>query len=150
MVSKRTIDDFLSQQCLAVAGVSRDRRKFGNVVYRELKAKGYTVYAVNPNADRLEGDRCYPDLRSIPGTVDGVVAVVQPGTTEALVHEAAEAGIRRIWMQQGAESDAAIQVCVRNYMTAIHGQCILMFTHQTGFPHRAHRWIRGAFGRLPK
>lgn len=150
MVSKRTIDDFLSQRSLAVAGVSRDSKKFGNAVYRELRAKGYRVYPVNPFAERLEGDPCYPDLRSIPETVDGVVAVVPPEKTETLVREAAEAGIRRIWMQQGAESDAAIRICIQNYMTAIHGQCILMFTRQTGFPHSAHRWVRGVFGRLPK
>ena len=149
MITKETIDDFLTQRTLALVGASRSGKKFGNAVLRELTAKGYRVLPVNPNAREIQGSRCYPSLRELPETVGGVVIVVPPAKTEEVVREAREAGIPRVWMQQGAESAGAIDFCRQNGMEEVHGQCILMFAPDAAFPHRAHRFIRGLFGRLP-
>lgn len=70
-----TIDDFLAQKRIAVVGVSRQGKKFGNWAYKELRAKGYEVYPINPTASEVEGDRCYPALSALPVTVDGVLTV---------------------------------------------------------------------------
>lgn len=150
MVSRQVIDAFLGERTLALVGASRCGRKFGNTVHRDLKAKGYTVRVVHPAADTIDGDRCWPTLRELPGKVGGVVVVVPPNQTEKVVREAAAAGIRRVWMQQGAESPAAISFCEASGLDVVHGRCILMFAEPAGFLHRIHRGLLKLFGRLPQ
>src|SRR5512135_458722 len=90
------VNDFLAQKRIAVAGVSRDdsQHPAANLIYRRLKKTGHDVFAVNPNMQTFDGDRCYPDLRSIPGGVDGVVIVTRPDATERIVRECGDAGAR--------------------------------------------------------
>jgi predicted CoA-binding protein len=148
MVSKTAIDDFLGQESLALAGLSRSGKKFGNAVLKDLSAKGYEVLPVHPEAAEIGGVRCYPSLADLPSRVGGLVLVVPPAQTEALVKEAHETGIVRVWMQQGAESDAAIRYCEDHGIDVVHGECIMMFAQPKGI-HKLHRWLRGAFGKLP-
>jgi hypothetical protein len=150
MSTRAEIDEFLAQRSLAVVGVSRTGRKFGNAAYRELKAKGYTLIPVHPQAHELEGDRCAPDLLSLPVPVGGVLAVVPPHQVERVIDDAAAAGIRRIWLQPGAESPAALALAASKGLTVISGECILMFAEPAGFGHRAHRWLNSLLGRLPR
>lgn len=149
MASKTAVQDFLAQHRLAVVGASRSGQKFGNTVLKELGAKGYQVYPVNPNADTIDGKRCYPSLKALPETVDGVIIVVPPAETEKVVQEAAQAGIRRVWMQQGAESESAIRFCETQGMSVVAGECILMFAEPAAIYHRMHRWVWGLLGKLP-
>jgi len=149
-VSRDEIEAFLAQPALAVVGASRRRRKFGNVAYRELRSRGRRVYAVHPTAKRIEGDPAFGSFYELPEPVAGVLVVVPPEETERVVHDAAEAGIGRVWMQQGAQSLAAIHFCAERGIQVIHGQCILMFLEPAAFIHRAHRWFRGRAGRLPQ
>ena len=150
MNTKAQIDRFLAQRRLAVVGASARRRKFGNVILKELGAKGYEVHPVHPGAGEIDGRRCYPNLAAVADLVDGAVLVVPPAQTEKVVREAAEAGLRRVWMQQGAESDEAVRFCHEHGIEAIHGECILMFAEPAGFVHRLHRWLRGIVGKLPE
>lgn len=150
MTSKAAVEEFLSQKKIAVVGASRKRTKFGGMVYRGLKKKGFNVFPVNPNAGEIDGDKCYPDLAALPEPVGGALIVVKPEKAEAVVREAAEAGIRRIWIQQGAESDAAIRFCEENDIQAVHGECIMMFAQPVGFGHGIHRLIWKLLGKLPK
>ncbi len=150
MISRQVIDRFLDQRELAVVGASRTGRKFGNTVYRELKAKGYKLRLVHPQAETIEGERCYPSLRELPGPVGGVVIVVPPNQTEKVVRDAAAAGIKRVWMQQGAESAAAILACEEAGLEVVHGCCILMFAEPAGLRHRVHRGVLRLLGRLPR
>lgn len=150
MTTKAAVDDFLSQRTMAVVGVSKKKNKFGSIACRELKAKGYTVFPVNPNIDDFEGDKCYHSLKELPEGAGGAVIVVPPAETGKVVREAAAAGIRRLWIQQGAESKDAINFCQENNIDVIHGHCILMFAAPTAFPHRAHRFIWRLLGKLPR
>jgi len=150
MTSKAIVTDFVSQKKLAVVGVSRQGKKFGNMAFRELKAKGYKLLPVHPQAETIEGERCYPSLAALPESVDAVLVVVPPAETEKVVREAAAAGIKRVWMQQGAESPAAIKVCQDNGLSAVHGECILMFAEPAAWFHRAHRWAWKLLGKLPR
>ena len=111
---------------------------------------GYTLYPIHPQAETIEGERCFPNLGALPEPVDGVLVVVPPAQTEQVVRDAAAAGIRRVWMQQGAESPAAIQFCKENGINAVHGECILMFAEPAAWFHRAHRWVWKLLGKLPK
>jgi predicted CoA-binding protein len=150
MVTKAEIEDFLAQRTLAVVGVSRQSRKFGNAIYRELTAKGYTAHAVNPNLTSVDGASCYPSLTALPEPVGGAVLVVPPSETEKVVRDAAAAGIRRVWMQQGSASPAAIRFCEEQGITVIHRRCILMFAQPVTSIHRVHRWLWRVLGMLPK
>ena len=143
------IYDFLSQRSLAVVGISRNTKKFGNAIYRTLKQQGFKVYPIHREADSIEGDRCYPALKALPEKVGGVVLCVPPVQTEKLLQEILEAGISHVWMQRGAESYAAIRFCEKNGITAVHGQCILMFAEPVKSIHKFHRWVTRLIGRYP-
>lgn len=145
-----TVNDFLAHEPWAVVGVSRDPKKFGHTAYKELKARGHRLIPVNPKMESFEGDRCYPDLGALPAGAGGALIIVPPAQTEQVVKDALAAGIRRVWMQQGAESDAAIQFCQENGISEVHGECIMMHASDTAFFHKMHRWVWGVLGKLPK
>jgi predicted CoA-binding protein len=150
MISKAMIDDFVSQRSLASVGVSRKGNKFGNNAFKELKTKGYKLSLVHPSGEIIEGQQTYPSLKALPEKVGGVLVVVPPAQAEKVVREAHEEGIDRNWLQQGAESKAAIQYCEQNEMSVIYYKCILMFAQPLAFFHKPHRWVMGVLGQLPK
>lgn len=150
MVTKAMIDDFISQRSLAIVGVSRKGNKFGNSAFKELKAKGYELTLVHPSSEIIEGQQSYPSLKDLPQKVGGVLVIVPPAETEKVVRDAHEIGIERVWLQQGAESQAAIQYCEQNGMSVIYGHCILMFAQPMKFFHKPHRWVTQMLGQLPK
>ncbi len=149
MTTRAAIDDFLDQKTLALVGVSRSGRKFGNTILKELTAKGYRVLPVHPEAAEVDGVRCWPSLEELPEPVGGVVVVVPPSQGESVVEAAAAAGIRRVWLQQGAESPAVLERATSRGLEVVSGECILMFAQPTGLIHRAHRWLWGVLGKLP-
>src|SRR6478672_6736512 len=118
--------EFLSHRRVAVTGVSRKPKNHGsNTVYKRLRERGYEVFAVNPNADEVEGDRCYKDLTSIPGGVDAVVIATRPEIAEDTMRECAELGIEHVWMHWGggasSVSNAATDYGRRHGITVIDG-----------------------------
>jgi uncharacterized protein len=143
--------DFLAQKRIAVAGVSRTQQDAANLIYKTLRGKGYKVFPVNPHANTIEGDPCYPNLQSIPGEVDGVIIVTQPDLTDQIVRDAVEAGIPRVWMHNntfmpGSSSEYAIRYGRENGLTVISGGCPMMFLD---FGHKCMKWMLGVMGRLP-
>ncbi len=144
--------DFLAHKRIAVAGVSRTGGEAANLIYRRLRDNGYAVFAINPNAESVEGDPCYHDLKSIPGGVDGVVIVTKPEVTEELVHECGEAGVGRVWIHQsfmqGSLSAAAVRYCQEHGIAVIAGGCPLMFC-APDFGHRCIKWYMQMTGKLP-
>ncbi len=150
MTSKELVEEFLAQNKIAVIGVSRKRSKFGNVIYRELKNKGYRVFPINHNTNTIEGDVCYPDLFSLPEKVDAVILNVPPVQTEKILDQVQQSGIKKVWLQQGSQSDKAEKFCEENGINCVSNECILMFAEPAGFIHRAHRWIWGVLGKLPQ
>ena len=148
--------DFLAQKRIAVVGVSREHggKHGGNVVYQRLKERGYEVFAVNPNADVVEGDPCFHDLRSIPGGVDAVVIATTPSVAPSVAQECKELGITRVWMHRGfgggSVSKEAHEYCRANGIASIAGGCPLMYGPTSDGGHRFMRSMLGLFGRLPK
>ncbi len=149
MVKRKIIDDFLSSKKLAVVGVSRSGKKFGNTVFNELKSRGFKVFAVNSNTKKINEEECYSNLNMLPEKVDGVVLVIPSYETERVVRDALIAGIKNIWMQKGSESKEAINFCSANGMNVVYGECILMFTEPIRSIHRFHKIINKFFGKLP-
>ncbi len=146
MAKKELIEKFLSSGRIAVAGVSRNTKKFGYSVFRELKKKGYNLVPVNPNLSEIDGEKCYPSLGEIPGSIDALFTVVKPEQTETLLDDL-RPDIKIIWMQPGSESASAINKCANNGLDLITGECILMYAKPAGF-HNVHRFINRIFGKL--
>ncbi len=149
MTTQAAVDGFLAEKSLAVVGVSERTTKFGRVAFNELKAKGYRVFPVNRRVESIGGEHCYPSLLALPEAVGGALVVVPPHETEQVVKDAAAAGIRRVWLQQGSESAAAIGFCRANGIEVVDGHCILMFARPAAFYHRFHHWLWGVLGKLP-
>lgn len=148
MTTQSSVEQFLEQRHLGLVGASRGGKKFGNTVLRELVKRGYQVSVVHPEVAEIDGVGCYPSVSALLEDVGGLVLVVPPEQTEKLVREAAARGIRHVWMQQGAESAAAIELCRANGIDAVHGECILMFAEPAGI-HRFHHFIWKLLGKLP-
>ena len=151
------VNDFLAQKRIAVAGVSRGggQHQVGNLIYRRLKTTGHEVFAVNPHMQTFEGERCYPDVKAIPGGVDGVVIVTRPEVTEQIVHECADAGVRRVWMHQSmaragsSVSPAAVEYCRQHEISVIAGGCPMMYGPGADLGHTCMRWMLKLTGGLP-
>jgi predicted CoA-binding protein len=144
---------FLANKRIAVTGVSRAPKGHGsNAVYKRLRDRGYEVFAVNPNADTVEGDACYHDLKSIPGGVGAVVIATRPETAEATMKECAELGIKQTWMHRafgaGSVCDQATVYGRENGITVIDGGCPLMFAPTADFGHKIMRFMVGR--KVPK
>ncbi len=128
IVSKQAlIDHVMDQRRFAVTGVSRDPEKYGYKVYRALKLAGYTVFAVNPNAETIDDEPCYPTLDNVPGPLDCVVTVTPPQITEETIRTAAHLKIPYIWMQPGSDSTAAYNLASSLSLQVVAGgACILV------------------------
>lgn len=134
------VAQFLQGKRFVVAGVSRSPDQAANAILRRLRTSGYEVVPVNPNADHLEGVKCYPDLSSIPGTLDGLVIATHPTVAAEFVRQAHVRGIRHIWFHRSfgtsSVSDAALQVCAELGITPIVGGCPLMYCEPVDVAHR--------------
>ena len=147
--------EFLANKRVAVTGVSRDPKGHGsNVVYKRLRERGYDVFAVNPNADEVEGDACFRDLRSIPGGVDAAVIATRPELAEETMRECADLGIKHVWMHRGpgagSVSESAARYGREHDIEVIDGGCPCMFGPTADFGHKAMRVLFTATGNVPK
>jgi predicted CoA-binding protein len=124
------IHDFVNRRVWAVVGASQDRSKFGNRVFRSLQEAGYLVYAVNPKGGEIEGAKVYPTLADLPQAPEVIDLVVPPAVTEHVVEEARQLGLSRVWMQPGAESEAAIAYCQEHGMQVVYNACAMIHKKQ--------------------
>jgi predicted CoA-binding protein len=147
------VDDFLAQKRIAVAGVSRGGNDVGNILYKKLKNANYTVFPINPNATEVEGDKCYPNLQSIPDGVDAVMIATHPNVTDQIVRNCAESGVSRVWIHrsfgQGSFSQTALDYCRAHGISVIPAGCPMMFV-EPDIAHKCMRWFLGVTGGIPK
>ena len=146
LTMKEAAAAFLANKRIAVTGVSRRATDHGsNTVYKRLRDRGYEVFAVNPNADEVEGAQSYHDLKSIPGGVDAVVIATAPDKAEGTMRECDELGIKQVWMHRsygaGSVSDSATAYGREHGITVIDGGCPLMFEPTADFGHKVMRVI---------
>lgn len=139
---------FIQLTRLAIVGVSRSPRKFGNSIYKELTARGYDVYGVNPCMKEIEGRRCYQNLSTLKGKIDGVVVCVSPQLVEGILREAAEMGLKHVWLQQGAGGRDIVEVGESLGLSLVAGKCILMYAEPVRSFHSFHRFFVKLFGKL--
>lgn len=146
------IADFLRGRRIAVAGVSRAADSAANPVFRKLRAAGYDVFPVNPNATEVEGVTCYPSLDRIPAELDGVIVATHPAQSLDVVRQAIARKVPRVWFHRsfgdGSVSDAAVTECEAHGITCIVGGCPLMFCEPIDVGHRCMRWWLTRRGRI--
>ena len=142
------IEKFVQGKRLVIIGLSRGGKKFGNIAYKELKARGYILYAIHPQAQDIEGVPCYPNLAALPGQVDGVLVSVPPQKAKAVLQEVAAAGIKNVWLQQGSESGEVLAQAKQLGLNVVSGKCILMYAPPVRGAHGLHRFVMKLIGQL--
>ena len=157
MSLKEQTDSFLAQKRVAIVGVSRAEGT-GNAIFRKFRDAGYDVYPINPNADEVEGVKCYPNVKEVPGGVDSVLIVTSPDITEKVMQDCVEAGVSNVWMHHNklfgsgntSVSETAVKLGRENGINVIPGACPMMFIQGADFGHKCMRWILGVTGGLPQ
>jgi predicted CoA-binding protein len=148
-----SVAEFLDGKRFAVAGVSRQPQQAANAVYRKLRNSGFEVLPVNPNAAEVEGVRCYPNLKSIAGSIDGVVVATHPRNALDIIRQCGDLSVRRVWFHRsfgaGSVSDEAVQECKARGIQCIVGGCPLMYCEPVDLFHRCFRWWLRLGGRVP-
>jgi predicted CoA-binding protein len=120
-------EKMLEKKVWVVVGANQDREKYGNMIYRKLKTRGYEVYAVNPMYDEIEGDRCFKDLSSLPKLPEVIDMVVSPKRGKPVLEEAARLGIRYVWLQPGTYDDELLKLVGELGLEAVQA-CVLVAT----------------------
>jgi predicted CoA-binding protein len=154
LTMKDAASRFLANKRIAVTGVSRNPAGHGsNAVYQRLRCRGYEVFAVNPNADEVEGDRCYHDLKSIPGGVEAVVIATRPELADQTMRDCAELGVKHVWMHRafgaGSVSQTAAEYGRQQGIMVIDGGCPLMFGPAADPGHKLMRFVFTRTGKVP-
>ena len=103
-------EEMLEKKVWAVVGANQNEKKYGNMIYRKLKLRGYNVIAVNPLYDLVDGDKCYENLSSLPQKPDVVDMVVTPKRSKLILKEAKRLGIKYIWFQPGTYDDEVLKL----------------------------------------
>ena len=140
------IQEFIQGKTYALVGASRSGKKFGNTLLAEMKQRGYQLRVVHPEAQQIDGETCYPNLAALPGPVDGLVICVPPAQAGQVLREAAQAGIRRVWLQQGSQSPEVLALAKELGLSPVTGKCLLMYAGPVGSVHAWHRAFARLFG----
>lgn len=138
---------FFADNRIAVVGVSRKSGASpANAIYKRLRKGGYTVFAVNPNAETVEGDSCYPNLAALEGQVDAAIIATRPELAAELVEQCGTLGIKQAWVhgtfaapRVPADTEEAAR---KRGVTLIAGSCPMLFLERVDPAHRCLRWFR--------
>jgi hypothetical protein len=150
MVTLELINEFLSLSSIALIGASQNEKRFGNNVYIALKSKSFKVFPVNPKYNKIGEDICYPDIKSLPEKVDGVILLTSPANTDKILNSIIDSEIKYLWIQQGCGNKESVESAKSNNIKVISKKCILMFADPVKGIHKFHRTINNFFGILYK
>ncbi len=149
MVTLKQIEEFIASEPIAMVGVSRNPKKFGFMAFKELKEKGMNIIPVNRYASEIHRSKVFPDLKALPPEVKGIIIMTQKSQTAEVVKEAKSKGFKQIWIQQGAQSNEALEELKGTDINYITNQCILMY-YKPHSIHKFHGKLKKFFGRYPK
>jgi predicted CoA-binding protein len=145
MATQALIDEFLGHKKLALMRLSPTAPVAGGRIDDELKPMGYDITVVYLDESVTE-----PRLTNLAEPVEGVIVAVPKKYAEKAVQEAVDAKIPRVWIQNGCQSQAAIELCEANGVPVVHGACVMMYAQPVKSVHAFHRWLWKAFGLLAK
>lgn len=149
-VSMDVIQQFLAPKKLAVAGASRNPKKFGGTIIKELKERGFDLYPINPNAEEIQELKCYKSVTELPDDVKNLLVVTPKASTPDIAKLAVKKKMKMVWIQQMSDTPEAVQIIKDAQISLIHKKCILMFAEPVKGPHSFHRFLVKVFGRYPK
>ena len=126
-----TIKKFLNKKnTIGFVGATIKKEKWGYKKYKEIKDAGFKVYPINPKYDKVDGDKCFPNLKSLIEFLNEkpnfVITIVPPEITKKTVEQCKKLGIDKIWMQPGSESEEVIELCKESNIEFVHGVCIVV------------------------
>jgi len=147
MTSKAQIDSFLKSDKLAIAGVSRDEKKFGFLIYKKLKEIIPQIYPINPNADLIDGSKVFKSFDELPEGIENLFIVTKKDKTKDVISEAVKYGIKNIWIQQMSETNEALELANQNSLNIIYKKCIFMYADPVNGIHKFHRFMAKLFGK---
>lgn len=140
------LQEFLKSKRIAVVGASRNGQKFGNIAFKELKARGFQVHLVHPEASDIGGEPCYPDLAALKDQVDRVLLSVSPTKGLEVLRQAAQVGLTQVWIQQMGDSPELLALGKELGLSLVHGKCILMYAEPVRSFHGFHRFFMKLVG----
>jgi len=149
-VTKEQIHSFFRSDSIAIAGVSRNEKKFGRMVFDEMKKNGYNVIPINPSTNEIDGQTCYPEIDKLPDTIDSLLIATPKDQTDKILRDAINKGIKNIWVQQHSNTNQTLEIAEEYDKEIIHKKCIFMFAEPVAGFHKFHRTLVKVFGQLPK
>lgn len=144
------IQEFFNQKEIAIAGVSRDEKKFGSTLYTQMQNKKFNVLPLNPNIEIYKEKKCYRSIYELPQTTTAIIICTKPQETEKILEQAKKKGIKHIWIQQGAQIQNIEEYAQKSEENIIYGKCAFMFLEPVDSVHKFHRFFVKLFGGYPK
>jgi uncharacterized protein len=143
------INDFLNSQNFVLFGVSENKQKFGNTIFKELSSLDIKIFPIHKSMQTFENQRCYKSIEDLPSKPQAAIVCTKSDLTEAILSELSKTGIDKVWLQQGAANREIIDKFEKEFSVLISGKCILMFANQRGI-HKFHSQILRFFGKYPR
>ena len=150
MATLNEIKKFLEAPKIAIAGVSRNPKKFGGAIFKELKNKGFELYPVNPNANEIQNVKCFKSVSELPKDVMHLFIVTPQKETAGIAEEAVNKAFEMIWIQQKSETPEAVKIIQNAGIPLIYKKCLMMFADPVKGVHGFHRFLKKVFGAYPK
>lgn len=148
--TRSSIESFLATRKIAVAGVSKDQKKFGHIVFKTLIEKGFEIFPINPTTDMIASTPCFRNVSALPVNVHNLLILTPRKQTHEVVAEAVRKGIDHIWIQRGSETRETVDLIKAHKINLITGECILMHADPVTGIHKFHRTLKKLFGMMPK
>ncbi|SHE95953.1 Predicted CoA-binding protein [Mariniphaga anaerophila] len=149
-ITLNEIQQFFSEQKIAVAGASRNPKKFGGMVIKDFKEKGFDMFPVNPNAEEVQGLKSYKTVADLPGDVKHLLVVTPKEKTQEIINQAVQKGMKMVWVQQMSDTPEALAALKKSGIPFIYKKCIYMFAEPVKGVHHFHRFLVKFFGGYPK
>ena len=154
MTTLKQVEDFLALKRIAVVGVNRDAKGFGNVMWQEFRQRRYDAIPVNRAIGEIDGQRCYASVKDIQPPVEGVLIMTSKKETDQVVQDCVDAGVKHVWfyggMAPGSATNTSVAMAQEKGISAVKGLCPYMFLPGTPAFHAPHRIFKKLTGRYPR
>jgi len=147
MTTKESVEQFLNSKCIAIIGVSSNSKTYSRMVYDAFCERGYNVLAVNPKLTEINGAKCYPNISSLPDTVDAIIIIIKGEKAKDILNDAINKGVKNIWMHFGCSLKNPETITMGKNISLISGECALLWLQPVKGFHKFHRFFRDLFSK---